>query len=376
MEWQSDYYILRLRRTEWEQINHAFLLLKKLDESCDEQIEVGRQLLREFDKTIQSKMDDLQNEESQRIYWEREWRDVGHRAMENWVVLAKEYQGNLPAFYHGKDQFISALWERISDFFKLLVGSLNGRDWQLTWRSNQEKKSWELWHKREIIKKISCNKIFVDYYLDHDVEYYWNEVFGLESVDKMKRFEKVQRHIDDGASPEIYLIDELLPLKMFNQIKELSDGGKILYYSQDWATGTAVMGLLHQAGVKACNWSEFVRLDDQDDAQVVFLWDRDISCESLMKNLQVSFKTLVVDKIPDISWQNWAQRVWQERSKHLAMSRFEGYWFRRATLFREKFLPIVKSLEIKVVYIDDAKKQKWKRESWEMLKKNILFNRQ
>lgn len=375
LEWSNEFHVQKVKFQDYEHVLIVCEILEKLDAENLPTINDAKKIFESFNSVIDEFMINQQSHDSKKIYWDMDFSDLSRKYLSSWKVQVQNFLNRRENLKKYQSVLVDALWSQLDELMIQLQLASTIQSFGISWRANSERKAWELWSWNET--KISYNgaKLFLDYEFDEESKEYWNEIFHLHKIEKSKRFDKIQINQDmlQQKIIEVKIWEELQPLRLVEQVKELTKRGRVLFCSQDLALSSTIYSFLVKEQFQTmATWSEVMRGDIDPIPQVVFCWEKDFRTSAVAKNLWVNFDFVIIDRIPDLAWFAWAQAAWKERAQIFSGSSFEAYWCRRAGLLKEKYWPLIRLCNAKEVYIFDSRKNKWKGDSWKILKNFII----
>jgi DNA polymerase III epsilon subunit-like protein len=374
LEWNNDFNVEKIKYFDYEHILIVCSLLEKMDSENQFLINDAKKLFEEFNLVLISYINNQQELDQKRIFWDVDFSELSRKHLSDWKNKNNNFLARRKNLKKYQSELIDALWSQIDHLLEQMLKSCSNHSFGLSWKAGTEKIIWELWNWQIQKLNYSGAKIFVDYEFDDESKEYWNFTFGLNQIEKNKRFDKIQMYSDEPESKNIPTViwDDVQVPKLLSQIKELSTKGRILFCSQDQATSSNIFSALVKENYSGlATWSDFMRGTLSPLPQIVFCWDKDFRYSALKEHLWLNFDYLILDRVPDLAWFAWAQAAWKSRVKSFSSSAFEAYWCRRAGMLREKYLPMAKLANVKEIIVFDSRKNKWKGDSWKILSSYI-----
>lgn len=374
LEWSTEFNVHKIKYYDFEHIIIACNILEKIDESNAPTIKDAKKLLEEFNSVIIQYIQNLQGTDNKRIFWDVDFSDLSRKYLSTWKTQVQNFLARRQNLKLYQTDLLDALWSQLDMLLEQLLHACSTHSFGLSWRSNSDKMFWELWNWNIEKLKFPGTKIFIDYEFDDESKEYWNDIFSLNNIEKNKRFDKIQVNEDLLVKKSFSLViwEDLQALKLVDQVKDLASRGRVLFCSQDLALSTTIYSaLIKEKSLRVNTWSDVMRDQVEPAPQVVFCWEKDYRLGPIAKHIWLNFDFLVIDRVPDLSWFAWAQAAWKDRAKNFSSSAFEAYWSRRAGLLRERYWPLARLCCAKEVIVFDSRKNKWKGDSWKILKSHI-----
>lgn len=374
LEWNTEFNVEKIKFFDYEHVLIICKILERLDSENLPLVTDAKKLFEEFNKVITNYIDGQQDTDQKRVFWDVDFSELSRRFLTAWKVQALNFLARRKNLKKYQTELLDALWSQLDQLMEHMLQACTTHSFGLSWKASSEKKVWELWNWQVSKTTVSGARIFIDYEFDEESKEYWNDVFGLNPIEKSKRFDKVQLFPETSQFRKfgVNIWEDVLPAKLLSQIKELSQRGRVLICSHDQAASTNIYSaLVKEKFCTMATWSELLRHNLDPVPNIVFCWEKDFRLIPTANHLWLNFDYMIIDRIPDLAWFAWAQAAWKMRVKNFATSSFEAYWCRRAGILREKFWPMASLCNVKEVMIFDSRKNKWKGDSWRIISSYI-----
>lgn len=377
LEWNNDLFVNKLRFSDIDQINLVCKVLSVVDSENVPTLESCKILLDQFQNSMKMFIQSSTLLDKKRIYWDVDFSDFSKKHLSDWIPMAENFlkrRSNLKKF---QKPLVDSFWGLLDNVISELTDAARSNSYGLSWRAQSEKGSWEMWKEIVGLENISGTKVFVDYEFSQTSNLYWEKVLSLSAIEKSKRFEKVQLpSAQNSLAPidsfSVKIVEDVQVQRLFAQIIETTKEGPVFFYAQDLTLSTNLFSYFKKENIEGIyTWSQFIRNSNSRDVNVVFCWDKELRLMPLCKNINLNFQSIYVDRITDLPWFAWAQNAWKKRASYFNASSFESYWQRRSCMLQEKIFPIARVLQVQEVVIFDSRKNKWKGDSWKILKRYL-----